>query len=85
VTGGGATVANKQYAEEIGPLRTGTHDVVVTVKSGVLIVDFDGQQVLALKVALPSSVMLAYTAGTDSATDMHVVRNAAIGATKFVG
>jgi len=85
VTGGGATVANKQYAEEIGPLRTGTHDVVVTVKSGVLIVDFDGQQVLALKVAPPSSVMLAYTAGTDSATDMHVVRNAAIGATKFVG
>lgn len=83
VTGGNPRVFYTQFAEEIGQLRTGTHTVSVTVNGNVLIVDFDGQQVLQHAVSLPSSVMLAYTGSTAGATDLHIVRNAAISAAKF--
>jgi hypothetical protein len=83
VTGANGALTYQQTAVEIGQLRQGTHDVSVTVQNGVLIVDLDGQQVLALAVSLPPSVALAYTAGTDTGTDIHLVRNAAISATSF--
>jgi len=83
VTGANGTMTYQQTAVEIGQLRSGTHDVSVTVQNGVLIVDLDGQQVLAQAVSLPPSVALAYTAGTDTGTDIHLVRNAAISAASF--
>lgn len=83
VAGGGAKVLYKPFAEEIGQLRAGTHQVSVTVQGHVLIVDFDGLQVLELAVSLPSSVTLAYTGSTAGTTDLRIVRNAAISAAKF--
>jgi hypothetical protein len=82
-TASGAAITYLQSAVEIGQLRAGTHDVSVTVQGGVLVVDLDGQQVLALAVTLPPTVRLAYTASTGVMTDWHVVRNAAISATAF--
>lgn len=63
---------------EIGQLRAGTHNVEVTVTGGVLVVYFDGAQILAQKVTLPRTVKLAFTAATGQLTDMHAVRDAAI-------
>ena len=63
---------------EIGPLRTGTHNVEVTVTRGVLTVFFDGEQILARRVTLPRTVKLAFTGGTGARTDIHAVRDAAI-------
>jgi predicted lipoprotein with Yx(FWY)xxD motif len=63
---------------EIGQLRAGTHSVQVTVTGGVLVVYFDGAQILAQKVTLPGTVKLAFTAGSGELTDMHTVRDAAI-------
>lgn len=63
---------------EIGQLRAGTHNVEVTVTRGVLVVYFDGAQILAQKVTLPPTVKLAFTAATGKLTDMHTVRDAAI-------
>jgi predicted lipoprotein with Yx(FWY)xxD motif len=63
---------------EIGQLRTGTHNVEVTVTGGVLTVFFDGAQILAQKVTLPSTVKLAFTGATGGLTDAHTIRNAAI-------
>ncbi len=80
VTGANGTLTYRQYAMEIGQLRSGTHDVSVTVQNGVLLVYFDGQQVLQYAVSLPPSVLLAYTGGTGALTDYHIVRNAAISA-----
>jgi hypothetical protein len=77
------TISYLQTAAEIGQLRTGTHDVSVTVRSGVLTVVLDGQRVLAAAVSLPPTVVLAYTGSTGLTTDWHIVRNAAISATAF--
>jgi predicted lipoprotein with Yx(FWY)xxD motif len=64
--------------KEIGQLRSGTHNVEVTVNGGVLVVYFDGAQILAQRVTLPRTVKLAFTAGSGKLTDMHTVRDAAI-------
>jgi predicted lipoprotein with Yx(FWY)xxD motif len=63
---------------EIGQLRAGTHNVEVTVTGGVLTAFFDGAQILAQKVTLPSTVKLAFTGATGGLNDMHAVRDAAI-------
>lgn len=63
---------------EIGQLRTGTHNVEVTVTGGVLTVFFDGAQILAQNVTLPPTVKLAFTGATGGLTDVHAVRDAAI-------
>ncbi|HEX8006108.1 MAG TPA: hypothetical protein VF482_06730 [Trebonia sp.] len=63
---------------EIGQLRTGTHNVEVTMNGGVLTVYFDGAQVLQQKVTLPSTVKLAFTGATGGLTDAHTIRDAAI-------
>jgi predicted lipoprotein with Yx(FWY)xxD motif len=63
---------------EIGQLRAGTHTVQVIVNGGVLVVYFDGAQILAQNVTLPRTVKLAFTAGSGNLTDMHTVRDAGI-------
>lgn len=66
------------WVNGIGQLRTGTHNVQVTVSGGVLAVFFDGAQVLAQKVTLPSTIKLAFTGATGALTDVHLLRNAGI-------
>jgi hypothetical protein len=65
---------------EIAPIRSGTHDVVVTVTGSVLTVYFDGVQVLQNRVAVPSKALLAFTGSDGALTDIHAIRNAAISA-----
>jgi predicted lipoprotein with Yx(FWY)xxD motif len=77
VTSSGALkLANS--VSEIGALRAGTHNVEVIVSGGVLVVYFDGSQILAQKVTLPRTVKLAFTGATGSLTDRHAVQDAAI-------
>ncbi len=75
----------QRVARGVGSLLTGTHLVRVTVSRGgggyVVTVYLDGVRVLAqAETGLPSSVRLAFTAGTGSLTDAHVVRTVAIAA-----
>jgi HYDIN/CFA65/VesB family protein len=61
-------------------LRAGTHTVTVTLKSGTLTVTIDGSPVLTHAVTVPSSAFVAYTGGTGTLTDQHLVQDAAISA-----
>ena len=55
------------------PLRTGTHTVTVTASGGNLVVTVDGTQLLDTAVTLPPQVLVGFTAGTGSLTDVHTV------------
>jgi hypothetical protein len=63
---------------EMPPLRTGTHNVVVTVTKSVLTVYYDGAQILQKSVSVPSSALLAFTGATGGLTDIHTIRDVAI-------
>jgi hypothetical protein len=67
----------------IAPLRTGTHTLTVRVTADdVVIVSLDGEQLMQqAEPGLPATALLAFTAGTGTPTDNHVVRNVAISAT----
>ncbi|HEX6520378.1 MAG TPA: hypothetical protein VF070_10280, partial [Streptosporangiaceae bacterium] len=77
-TNSNGTLKLTSSVNEIGELRAGTHNVEVTVTSGVLTVFFDGAQILAQHVTLPPTVKLAFTGATGGLTDVHEVRDAAI-------
>lgn len=76
----------QRKAQGIGLLSAGTHVVAVNVtkdpKLGVVVTIFlDGVQVLQMpEPDLTSMVRLAFTAGTGSATNQHIIRNVAISA-----
>jgi hypothetical protein len=70
-------------AKEIGPLRTGTHNVTITVTGNVLTAYFDGAQILQSRVSISPEALLAFTGSTGGLDDVHAVRNAAISATNF--
>lgn len=75
----------QQVARGIGSLVTGTHPVTVTVSRNggayVIAVYLDGVRVLAQKeTGLPSTVRLAFTAGSAAAPDQHLIRAVAIAA-----
>jgi Abnormal spindle-like microcephaly-assoc'd, ASPM-SPD-2-Hydin/PQQ-like domain len=76
-----------QKAGQIGPLRTGTHNVNITVARSVagtvLTVYFDGAQILQSTVSISQEALLAFTGATGGLNDVHAVRNAAISATNF--
>jgi predicted lipoprotein with Yx(FWY)xxD motif len=72
-----------QTVKEIGQLRTGTHDVGISVSGGVLTVFFDGAQILQQRVSLASTALLAFTGGTGGLNDVHAVSDAAISAGSF--
>jgi len=65
---------------EIPPLRTGTHNVEVTVTGSVLTVYLDGVQVLQKTVTMPAKALLAFTGANGGLTDIHAIRNVAISA-----
>jgi hypothetical protein len=73
-------------AQGIEMLTTGTHTVTVNVTKSstlgpIVTVYLDGVQVLQrAEPGLTRTVRLAYTAGTGTTTDIHIVRNVAISA-----
>ncbi len=76
----------QRWAHGIGTLTTGTHTVTVTVVKDstlgmVVTVWLDGVQVLQeAEWKVTPTVLLAFTAGTGTATDVQIVRNVAIAA-----
>jgi hypothetical protein len=79
----GATGGHLIYlatATNVPALRTGSHQVGITVAAGTVTVTLDGKQYLSTKVTLPPSVLLAFTGGTGRATDQHTVSGVSISA-----
>jgi Abnormal spindle-like microcephaly-assoc'd, ASPM-SPD-2-Hydin/HYDIN/CFA65/VesB-like, Ig-like domain/PQQ-like domain len=77
----GATGGHLNYlatASNVPALRTGTHQVGITVSGGTITVTVDGKQYLSAKVTLPPSVLLAFTGATGGATDQHTVSGVSI-------
>ena len=76
VIGAGSGADNVTYTATAAvptPLRTGTHTVTVTASGGNLVVTVDGTQLLDTAVTLPPQVLVGFTAGTGSLTDVHTV------------
>ncbi|MBA3808630.1 MAG: choice-of-anchor D domain-containing protein, partial [Solirubrobacterales bacterium] len=59
----------------IGPLRVGTHHIVVSALSGTLTVSIDGTQALSRAIALSPTVLLGFSGANGSLTDNHQVSN----------
>jgi len=59
-------------------LRTGSHVVGVSVRSGKVTVRVDHTEVLSAAVAVPPTVRIAFTGATGGKTDNHVVSKASI-------
>jgi len=62
-------------------LRTGTHNVAVSVNHGVISVFVDGKQLLAYPApagAIPAGAYAGFTGGTGGQTDVHTVSNVTI-------
>ena len=57
------------------PLRSGTHNVVVTSSGGDLNVSVDGTNLLSAPVNLPPYAYLGFTGGTGGLADVHAVSN----------
>jgi hypothetical protein len=78
-TGGGdGALTYLATSTDIPALRTGTHTVTVQVTGNQLDVSVDGTLVLSPTVALPASVLPAFTAATGKDTDDHVVSGVTI-------
>jgi hypothetical protein len=67
-------------ATNVPALRTGSHVIGVTVNATLkqITVTVDGTQVLSTALAVPRSVYVGFTGGTDSGTDVHSVSSVAI-------
>jgi hypothetical protein len=59
-------------------LRAAVRHVTVMVRGGTVTVFVDGLQVLSRAVAVPSSVLVGFTAATGGLTDRHAVSNLSI-------
>jgi hypothetical protein len=60
------------------PLRGSSHHVSVSYSGGVLSVLIDGNAACSAAVALPSNVLIGFTAGSGGNTDQHAVGNVSI-------
>lgn len=63
---------------EIPPLRTGTHNIEITVTGKVLTIYDDGVLIMQKSEAIPANALLAFTGATDTGTDTHAIRDVAI-------
>ncbi len=63
---------------DLGPLRTGSHQVTVNVYNGHLRVTVDGDLKIDAAVPLPADVRPGFTAATGGRTQRHVVRDVLI-------
>ena len=64
---------------KVPPLRT-THTVTVTLIAGTLTMSIDGVQYLNMAVTVGPTVLLGFSGGTGTNTDIHAVSNVAIAA-----
>jgi hypothetical protein len=76
--GSGGVLSFAATSTAVGSLRTGTHAVDVTVSGAVVTVAVDGHQVLTPTVAVPPSVLVAFSGGTGGLTDTHSVSGVTI-------
>jgi hypothetical protein len=56
-------------------LRTGTHEIDVSVSGGRLIVRVDGALVSDTAVAVPATALVGFSGATGAATDLHAVHD----------
>ena len=61
-------------ATNVPDLRAGTHALVVSVSGSAVSVSVDGTQVLSASLAMPASVLPAFTGATGGSNDRHTVR-----------
>ena len=61
----------------VPPLRT-THTMTVTLVAGTLTVSIDGVRYLTTAVTVGPTVLLGFSGGTGTNTDIHAVSNVAI-------
>jgi hypothetical protein len=73
-TAGGA-LSYVSSTTSIPPLRSGTHDVGVSVVNGNLVVSIDGIQVLNTQVSIPRYALIGFSGGTGGMTDIHAASN----------
>lgn len=69
---GGVPTFAATSTTNVPDLRTGTHDVQVSVSGQQITVDIDGQQVLQTTLApatIPANALVGFTAGTDGSND----------------
>ncbi|GAA5194116.1 hypothetical protein GCM10023322_57720 [Rugosimonospora acidiphila] len=75
--GGGLTKLGSSTA--VPNLRTGTHNVLITVVGTTLDVAVDGSQILSVPVAsLTPTAIVGYTAATGALTDVHTITDAQV-------
>ncbi len=65
-------------APAVGSLRSGTHQVDVTVTTTGLSVSLDGRTPLNATVTLPANALLAFSGSTGGQTDVHAVSQVSI-------
>ncbi len=73
-TAGGA-LSYVSSTTSVPPLRSGTHDVGVSVVNGNLVVSIDGTQVLNTQVSIPRYALIGFSGGTGGMTDIHAASN----------
>lgn len=69
----------------VGQLRSGIHQVRVTLAGGALTVYLDGGIVASAKIpkSLPATSLLAFTGSTGGLTDVHAIRDVSIAASAW--
>lgn len=72
-TGAGAKFVSSSTA--LPNLRSGTHEVTVTVASGKLVVTIDGKALLSTAVGVPTTALVGFSAATGGKNDVHAVSN----------
>lgn len=77
--GNGRALTYVAQATNVPNLRSGTHDVEVSVSTaGHLVVKMDGTQILDQAVTVPANALVGFSGATGALTDMHSVSNIAI-------
>jgi hypothetical protein len=74
ISAGGSPPGYLVKSTAVPALRTGTHQVWVTVSAaGHLVVKIDGSQLFDTAVALPANALVGFSGATGSVTDVHAV------------
>jgi hypothetical protein len=80
-TSGSGTSAHlvlRAYSTQVPNLRTGTHVIGVTVAGTKVTVSVNGKAYVTASVAVPATVLPAFTAANGAATDVHAVSGVTI-------
>ena len=77
----GQTTAGAVYAAKttkVPNLRSGTHVIGVTVTGSTVAVTVDGARAVSASVAVPATVLAAFTGATGGLTDVHAVSGVSV-------